>query len=171
MSWVLLPKGKNTSCLWACHLAARSSGFFLLPVRAIILCETLGKELHYSRSVGQWVAFLVLLWTKFWASNSTESGVIGLRLVSALGVYYTSNKWAISYSKTLLLPFGPRSSYVLKSPIRVISQPWCPPPALTTWRWASVPRPSPPSSLRLWQFLLGTEVSCPMQSALARTQQ
>lgn len=59
------------------------SGFFLLPVRMITLCETSGKELHYSRSVGQRVAFVVLLGTKFWASNSTESGVIRLRSVSA----------------------------------------------------------------------------------------
>ena len=43
MSWVLLPKRINTSCLFACHLAAECSGFFLFPAGAIILHEMLAK--------------------------------------------------------------------------------------------------------------------------------
>ena len=43
MSWVLLPKRKNTSCLLACHLAAECSGFFLIPAGAIILHEMVAK--------------------------------------------------------------------------------------------------------------------------------
>lgn len=43
MSWVLLPKRKNTSCLLACRLAAECSGFFLFPAGAIILHEMVAK--------------------------------------------------------------------------------------------------------------------------------